>query len=299
MEWFQRLTGPSEKGYAETRSQLEVDGGQLRSLMNGKSYAVGELSLPSLQLLRERALLGKAAGLGRLKVSVELGDVRRMHQRPEFEGALFQVASQFNLLEMISPRITPEDGVSRYEGDPTQGPACAIAAGAATIYRNYFAPVAGQVGQTRNCQLDGLAGLGAMLCERTGRSQSELWSMRNGYALCSQSGLNAINTVLATMNEVEHDLLRGSLCIGLHSDVEVTDGESVGRPLVSQAYCSALPVAYSDVSASLWQAFACLVLEAAYEATLGLLWKMLDAGHPILCCSQGWVVVPLAMTTNG
>ena len=31
------------------------------------------------------------------------GDVRQMHQSPENAGALFQVASQFNLLEMISP----------------------------------------------------------------------------------------------------------------------------------------------------------------------------------------------------
>jgi hypothetical protein len=67
-----------------------------------------------------------------------------MHQRPENAGALFQVASQFNLLEMMSPSVTPEQGVTRYERDPTQGPACAVAAGAATIYRNYFAKVHGR-----------------------------------------------------------------------------------------------------------------------------------------------------------
>jgi len=38
--------------------------------------------------------------------------------------------------------------------------------------------------------------------------------------------------------------------------------------LVSQAYCSALPVAYSAHPAELWQGFAKLVLEASYEATL-------------------------------
>jgi hypothetical protein len=66
-----------------------------------------------------------------------------MHQLPKYAGALFQVASQFNLLEMVSPEITPEHGVTRYQHDRTQGPACAIAAGAATIYRNYFAPISG------------------------------------------------------------------------------------------------------------------------------------------------------------
>jgi len=37
---------------------------------------------------------------------------------------------------------------------------------------------------------------------------------------------------------------------------------------VSQVYCSALPVAYSIQSPSQWEAFARLILEAAYEATL-------------------------------
>lgn len=83
---------------------------------------------------------------GRLEVGVVTG--RQMHHSPENAGALFQVASQFNLLEMTSPTVTPEHGITRYRYDHTQGPACAIAAGAATIYRNYFAPVSGSHGQT-------------------------------------------------------------------------------------------------------------------------------------------------------
>lgn len=88
------------------------------------------------------------------------GDVRALHAQAEFEGALFQVASQMNLLEMIGPSRSPEDGVTIYRDDPTQGPACAIAAGAATIYRNYFVPVGDQVGQTAERQLDALADVG-------------------------------------------------------------------------------------------------------------------------------------------
>jgi len=37
---------------------------------------------------------------------------------------------------------------------------------------------------------------------------------------------------------------------------------------VSQAYCSAVPVAYSPHSTDSWAAFAQLVLEASYEATM-------------------------------
>ena len=53
----------------------------------------------------------------------------------------------------------------------------------------------------------------------------------------------------------------------LHHDVEVTDAEH-SFPIVSQAFCSALPVAYSQVGRPHWARFASLVLEAAYEATL-------------------------------
>jgi len=58
------------------------------------------------------------------------------------------------------------------------------------------------------------------------------------------------------------------LRIGVHHDVEVTDADGFQLPIVSQAFCSALPVAYSRVPRVYWQAFASLVLESAYEATL-------------------------------
>ena len=67
MDWFERLTGFRETGYDDTRRRLEVDGGRLRSRVNGKSYAIGELELVSLQTLRERVHAG--GGLpGRIKV---------------------------------------------------------------------------------------------------------------------------------------------------------------------------------------------------------------------------------------
>lgn len=267
MDWFEKITGFRETGYAETRTKLEVEGSRLRSLVNGASYEIGELELVSLQDLRERAKAG--GGLpGKLKASVVTGDVRRMHQSPDSAGALFQVASQFNLLEMVSSRVTPEDGVTLYQSDHTQGPACAIAAGAATIYRNYFAPVGGRPGQTATRQLDGLAAMGGALSEDLNMPAASLWRMQNGYALCTQSGLDAISGYLKTQTIDQLDGLRAKLRIGVHRDVEVTEAAGTNGPLVSQAFCSALPVAYSRVPPSHWQPFASLVLEAAYEATM-------------------------------
>lgn len=267
MDWFEKLTGFREAGYDETRARLEIAGTRLRSRVNGESYETGALELVSLQTLRERAEAGGHLP-GRIRTSVVTGDVRRMHRSPETAGALFQVASQFNLLEMVSPDVTPEHGVTRYQNDHTQGPACAIAAGAATIYRNYFAPIGGGQGQTATRQLDGLTDLGAALSGRTKLPVGDLWTMKNGYALGNKVGLDAITRYLQTLAPDQIDVLRGKLCIGVHRDVEVTEVAAPDRPKVSQAFCSALPVAYSQVPSPHWELFASLVLEAAYEATL-------------------------------
>jgi hypothetical protein len=191
-----------------------------------------------------------------------------MHQAPENVGALFQVASQFNLLEMVSPSVTPEDGVTRYQRDKTQGPACAIAAGAATLYRNFFAPVGDAHGQTKNRQFDALSDLGEALSEQVNVPVSALWKMQNGYALCTGEGLDAITQHLEVLGPDQLDTLRGRLRIGIHRDVEVTDAPQDRRQLVSQAFCSALPVSYTRVAPERWERFARLVLEAAYEATM-------------------------------
>jgi hypothetical protein len=90
--------------------------------------------------------------------------------------------------------------------------------------------------------------------------------MQNGYALASHSGLSEIAKRLAVSSEDELDQLRQLLRIGIQWNTQVTIRNS--QHTVTQAYCSALPVAYSDHSSVLWEPFARLVLEASYEATL-------------------------------
>lgn len=288
MDWFEKLTGFREAGYDDTGVKLKVEDGQLQSLVNGKTYRIGELELVSLQALRERVASAPASP-GRLKVSVVSGNVRHMHRLPENAGALFQVASQFNLLEMVGPGITPEQGVTRYQHDLTQGPACAIAAGAATIYRNYFAPIGGGCGQTKERQFDGLADLGEYFSAALKLPVASLWRMQNGYALCTRAGLEAIAAYLGGLQSEQINMLRGKLRIGIHRDVEVTDAEGEHRPIVSQVFCSALPVAYTDVPSAHWKRFASLVLDAAYEATMltAILNKHRGASNVVLLTSLG------------
>ena len=266
-DWFSRLTGFNEGPYSTTRELLEVNESTLRSKVNDRSFCIGQFEMASLADLRLRVAQGTGAS-GPNRVSIVTGDVRKMHQVPEYAGALFQVASQFNALEMVGPSVTPEDGVTRYEHDRTQGPACAIAAGAATIYRNYFAPVGDQVGQSAANQLDGLADVGEELGRALGHPVAELWSMQNGYALATRAGLDMITSHLREIGDAGSSKLAGRLRIGLHQDVEVTDGSTSPGQLVNQIFCSALPVAYGQWPQPLWQEFAQLILDAAYEATL-------------------------------
>jgi hypothetical protein len=260
MMWFETLTGFPEESPQQVRENITVDGQALISHVNGKVLVYGQLETPTLAELRERILAGGHKS-GKISVREVVADVQHLHTNVSNAGALFQVASQFNLLEMASPSVTPERGVGIYEHDRTQGPACAIAAGAGTIYRNYFASVNGQTGQSANNQIDCLADIGTAL----GNTESRLWEMKNGYALASQSGLVEISQRLQASSDSELDRLRQLLRIGIQWNTQVTLNDS--RHTVSQAYCSALPVAYSQHASHLWEAFARLILEAAYEAT--------------------------------
>lgn len=253
MTWFEELTGIADETPERVYESLSLDGTMLTSAITGWRADAGTLTTPSLAELRDKG----GANQGRaLTIQEVVANVQRLHMRPENAGATFQVASQFNLLEMVGPNVTPEMGVARYEYDHTQGPACALACLAGTIYRNYFVPLGDGIGQTAQRQIDCLADVGDML-------GSDLWEMRNGYALPTEDSLHRINTLIAGMDA---HALRSALRVGVHSDTQVT-ANNAGR-LVTQVYCSAMPVAYSGIDADLWAPFAQLILEAAYEATM-------------------------------
>lgn len=252
MTWFEDLTGFPEKEPDQVRRNLSLEGSTLVSKTNGRELICGRLETPSLAELRDR-LPSAEGGAGKITVQEIVADTQVLHADPANAGALFQVASQFNLLEMVSPNVTPEQGVGIYENDFTQGPACAIAAGAGTIYRNYFVPINDRAGETEGSQIDCLSDMGNAL----GNTDSRLWQMRNGYALPSREGLIEVSNRLRSLRDDELDELRKLLRIGIQWDTQVTLGNS--SHLVSQAYCSALPVAYSALSANLWRHFARLV----------------------------------------
>src|SRR5690554_4560 len=257
--WFEQLTGFKEESPDQVRANLYVEGEHLISRVNNAAFSYGSLDQPSLEELRRTVLLDQLNG--HIKLSEVVADVQKLHTLPENNGATFQVASQFNLLEMASPDVTPEQGVNGYYFDKTQGPACAIACGAGTIYRNYFVDLGTQIGQTAHKQIDCLSDVGAILNNR----ERKLWAMTNGYALASSEGLKSISRELSGLTETDYEALKGKLRIGVQNNAEVTI--SADKIKVSQCYCAALPVGYSNIPALQWEAFSRFVLEATYDAT--------------------------------
>ncbi len=312
--WFEQLFGfrePTGLGAAQqVQAQVELspDGEWLHSRANGRRFRCGRLEVVSLAQLRARSL--PAAAESRLSFREVVGDVRALHRDPGHDGALFQAASQFNLLEMVSPEAAPEDGVTIYSGDPTQGPACAMSCAAGTLLRNSLVDVdaieqaiassnlppqgssevagtsaterdevgsnpwvAGNVqapgtrlGQSSERQIDCSLALHNRLAAQLDVAGQRLWRMKNGYALATAEQLALISTWLKCADASEIDALRSDLHIGVQWNVGVTADSA--HHAVTQAYCSAMPVAYNRVAPHLWEPLARIVLEATYEATL-------------------------------
>lgn len=176
--WFEKLTGFREESPENVRKRLKVDGDTIESLVNNRRFTFGRLDIPTLNELRQNSP-PREVYKDRIQVSEIVADVQKLHKSSENRNALFQAASQFNLLEMVGPHITPEQGIDRYENDYTQGPACAIACGAGTIYRNYFVEIENQIGQSKNRQIDCLD----LIAKELKNEEYDLWKMQNGYAL--------------------------------------------------------------------------------------------------------------------
>lgn len=263
MTWFHDIFGFEESGYRQTQAQFSLEGDQLHTRTRPpRTFHAGTLSLPSLSELRH-TVSGLAVSPGKgIQVHPLVADAYELHRHPAVNGAVVQVASQFNLLEMPDPSTLPEKGITGYQYDHTQGPACAMACAAATVVRNYLVRVGGQTGQTRTAQLNTLSDLTAAL-GIDGRCM-----MQNGYALLSRDTVQAISRQITALDEPARDTLRQQLRVGLHADTQVTIQGTPAAQRVTQVLCSALPVAYHPFPRSDWAPLATLILEAGYEATL-------------------------------
>ena len=233
MDWFEKIFGFKEsKDNIEKYISIAQD--KLVSSANNKTFTHGRLSTPTLLELRQSL----PEENGKIKLSQILGDVGNMHR--EYKDALFQVASQFNLLEMVDPSYSPKDGITRYMYDRTQGPSCAMACAPGTLYRNYYSEV-------------------NTLDQVEGMFPEKYWIMKNGYLLSTEEDILEYNILI----EKYREQIKENIKFGIQYNTEVI---GAGHN-VSQIYCSALPVSYNRIDRKYFEKFSRLVLEAAYEAT--------------------------------
>jgi hypothetical protein len=142
-DWFQHLFGFRES-VTSVYSHLSVvdhaDHSEIISRVNGRHFRADKFSVRNLSSFPALQPIGG----GTLNVLRGHGaDDHRVNalsaqSLPENDGATFQAASNFNCLELMSAEQTAADGVTGYVFDNTQGPALALAAGPAAVYRNYF-----------------------------------------------------------------------------------------------------------------------------------------------------------------
>jgi hypothetical protein len=268
-EWFQRVFGFEEDGQ-NVRRMFRVVGERHDTVLVAKPrgaperhFYVGLFETPTLTTLRGR-LLRQEEGpgdQGHLHFTHVEGDIIDVHKNPEFAQAVIQVASQFNCLEMPNPYVTPEDGITGYCEDATQGPVCAMMCPAATVFRNYFV---NGVGQTANNQLDMLTDVAKAVVPEEGGDP--YWFMQNGY--CFPWGareMKALNDrLLAEKGLVEK--VWAALRVGVQWDTEVKSEHRV-----CQVYSSGLPIAYASKQArASMQPLAEIILCATYEATFAV-----------------------------
>jgi hypothetical protein len=310
-DWFTTLFGfrESDYDYAGIQKMFKFDSesGTLTSTANGKTFRVGHFSTPSLSELREKRI-AQAGGDGKdvgevgdgeaavgdennveqmvgdkknagdkrsrnLKLSVEFGDVSRFQADPENEHAVFQVASQFNCLEFVGPSVTPEHGVTGYVSDRTQGPACSVSCGPATVVRNYFVPVdrnnTKDLGQKADKMINNLEDF----MQASGNEKGTYFKVQGGYTMTTgcPGTLKEFNSKL---KDIPSDELMQTIRVGVHEYVQVTShtwGTSlVEEPghTITQVFASAAAVGYNKGTSSDWAPLSQLILDASYEAAL-------------------------------
>lgn len=196
----------------------------------------------------------------------ELVDVLSTQSLPQFNGATFQAASNFNALEFTSQMQAPDDGVTDYIYDRTQGPYCALAAGAAVVFRNYFIP-----------RPDGSRGQIGSQVELLGQTPIGRF-VQNGYPILSKGALETVK------DHNWEDL--DQFLIAVHEDCQVTtstrqngalttDPDVVPKDqIVHHIYVAALNFCGTVQLTPVSELIAKQLLKAEYQATVLAAWEL-------------------------
>jgi hypothetical protein len=269
MSWFWELFGFRES-VSSVQANFTVEEFEthatLTSKVNNRSFNAGLFSLrntASFPGLRETpsAVPGSLHIIrGGTAATRALTEVLASQSLPEFDGATFQAASNFNCLEFVGPDQCAGDGVTNYIYDYTQGPYCALATGAALVYRNYFIRQAGGIVGQLEKEVELLA--------RTPIAPH----VEHGYPLLGGPTLAAL--AAADWSDLSQ------FDVGLHENCEVTTGADLavsavptGR-IVHHVYAAAFNYNGTVEGNEVSRRIGAQMLAAEYQATVLAAWEM-------------------------
>jgi hypothetical protein len=265
----------------------ESDQHTLQSKANERKYSCGKFEIKNkVQLQSTNANSNDEKQTNKKeKESNDTSNVKQMVVNDledlyvKFPDSVFQVASQFNCLEFATPYSVPEDGISDYEYDRTQGPASALICLPATVYRNFFVPMPsntddddattmGQydvvIGQTEKNQINNLAKVEKIL----NNADDDYFTVENGYVDSTTPQLSRLTKRLIDEPELAQQL-EDAVCVGIQTDADSVIDPDKPVSVAAQVFCSALSCGYSSVDAiDDWKPLAMIVLKAAYKCTL-------------------------------
>lgn len=280
-DWFKLLFGISEPDFTEIQNFFKISEENNQTILSvgDKSWTFGPFITPRIGQLRERHSKYNFQK-SKLKISIVQGDVQTLHAKPENNYATFQVASQFNALEMIGPGGSPEYGITKYSMDRTQGPACCLTTGPAILYRNYF------TNQTTKNQLNLLFDAQNYLEKKSDSSifkndlliqptpspsnHCKYFKITSGYTIADTD-----NLIKILPDQINSDEFKSTIRIGIHEDIPVTAThwgkriiQKTPQPKVTHVLSAAAAVAYNRGSDSIWKPLACSILLASYEGAI-------------------------------
>jgi len=239
--------------------------------VNGKLFQMGNFYQKSIEELETQIATKPFPGCGTFNVFYGKNlDVAAFQADPAHDGAVFQVASNFNGLETVDQNqdITTQL-ITDYTGDPTQGPSASISAAPGLIFRRYFLffdknkPIT-EWGQNKNGerQVNFLKAI----------TQQE----KNDLPKMSQAGYVQFSNAMRMPHDDDYKQIK----IGYHEKTAVTFGARSGHQhavaalpysLIDQVFAAAADFGGTNGALknnTIAQAWAQKILNAAYQGAL-------------------------------
>ena len=232
LRWFEQYFGENEKNISKDKNKLKfhIDTQNLcyepqksKIIMKNISYVINDVlykvgnfyCLSKTELRKELNTYTPYTNDSDVKLTYKemTGDSSILL----FDGTIkqddvVQAASQFNLLEMVNVKTRPEDGISIYTKNPTQGPIVAESSPAGTFFRNYL--IYNGKPQTAETQIntlsEALEHLNISKSEARTTPDVNTYSYLNGYLFVNTNNADTINK--GNIQEIMDKYLR----VGVH-----------------------------------------------------------------------------------